>query len=192
MPDPTPAEQPGQATGRIRDWNGFAAVVATFVGLLALLVSAYTAHVQRQQVRAQVWPYLRVVNDDPRQAIEVLNKGVGPALVQGVQLWIDGRPQRNWDAALQTLGIPPHGYQNSTLTGNVLSPGEQVTWILIRDPAMYLRFRDAYRTRVSLDACFCSTLGDCWVYSRRPSGNRPEQQDVPRCPSIPPAAMFND
>src|SRR6266487_4952730 len=34
------------------------AVIATLVGLCALCVSAYTAYVQRQQVRAAVWPIL--------------------------------------------------------------------------------------------------------------------------------------
>lgn len=187
-----PAVQPDDGTGRTRDWSGFAAVVATLVGLLALVVSGYTAHIQRQQVRAQVWPYLLVSNDDPRQAIEVLNKGVGPALVRGVQVWIDGRPQRSWNAALRTLGIPPHGYQNSTLNDNVLSPGEQMTWIRIANPDMYLRFRAAYRSRIGVAACFCSTLGDCWVYSHRTPGGRPEQHDVKQCPASSPDAMFSD
>jgi hypothetical protein len=34
------------------------AIIATLVGLCALCVSAYTAYVQRQQVRAAVWPIL--------------------------------------------------------------------------------------------------------------------------------------
>jgi hypothetical protein len=34
------------------------AVIATFVGFLALCVSGYTAYMQRQQVRAAVWPIL--------------------------------------------------------------------------------------------------------------------------------------
>jgi hypothetical protein len=67
-----------------------------------------------------------------------------------------------------------------------------VTWIRIADPAMYLRFRDAYRTRIGVEACFCSTLGDCWVYSHREPGSRPEQHDVPQCPVTSPDAMFND
>ena len=186
------AADPGTAATTKRDWDALAAVIATFVGLLALLVSGYTAHIQRQQVRAQVWPYLLVGNDDPRQALEVLNKGVGPAMVQGVQVLIDGKPQRSWNAALRTLGIPPHGYQNSTLNGNVLSPGEQVTWLRIADPAMYLRFRDAYRTRLSVSACFCSTLGDCWVYHDRTPGNRPEHHEVTQCPATAPDVAFND
>ena len=90
------------------------------------------------------------------------------------------------------LDIPPHGYQNSTLEGNVLSPGEQVTWIRIADQAMYLRFRDAYRTRLGVEACFCSTLGDCWVYSHRNPGGRPEQRDVAQCPASSAGVMFDD
>ncbi len=43
---------------RRRDGSGLAAVIAAFVGLLALCVSGYTAYLQRQQVRAQVWPYI--------------------------------------------------------------------------------------------------------------------------------------
>ena len=42
-----------------RNWDASAAVIAAFIGLLALLLSAYTAHLQRTQVRAQVWPALQ-------------------------------------------------------------------------------------------------------------------------------------
>jgi hypothetical protein len=33
-------------------------VIATLIGLLAVSVAAYTAYMQRQQVRAAVWPIL--------------------------------------------------------------------------------------------------------------------------------------
>ena len=66
------AAEPSDGSARTRDWNAFSAVVAVLVGLLALLVSGYTAHIQKEQVRAQVWPYLLVSNEDPRQAVEVL------------------------------------------------------------------------------------------------------------------------
>jgi hypothetical protein len=190
MTETIPSDNP-KISRKSRNWN-VSVVVGTLVGLLALMVSSYTAVIQRQQVRAQVWPYLLASNDDPEQAIEVLNKGVGPALVRSVQVWIDGRPQRSWDAALQTLGIPPHGYQNSTLNENVLSAGEQITWIRIAERSTYLRFRDAYRTRIGMAVCFCSTLGDCWVYSRRTPGNRPEQKQVGQCPVVASQAAFAD
>jgi hypothetical protein len=34
-------------------------VIATFIALLAVCVAGYTAYMQRQQVRAAVWPILR-------------------------------------------------------------------------------------------------------------------------------------
>jgi hypothetical protein len=37
-----------------RDWDAYAAVIASFIGLLALSVSGYTAYVQRQQLRGAV------------------------------------------------------------------------------------------------------------------------------------------
>jgi uncharacterized membrane protein YebE (DUF533 family) len=42
-----PVAKPG------RKWDAYAAVIASFIGLLALAGSGYTAYVQRQQVRAQ-------------------------------------------------------------------------------------------------------------------------------------------
>ena len=42
----------------MRRASRYDAVIATFVGFLALCVSGYTAYVQRQQVRAAVWPIL--------------------------------------------------------------------------------------------------------------------------------------
>jgi len=42
----------------MRRASRYDAVIATLVGFCALCVSAYTAYVQRQQVRAAVWPIL--------------------------------------------------------------------------------------------------------------------------------------
>lgn len=49
------------------NWDAVAAIIAAFIGLLALLVGGYTAYIQRQGVqteitgvRAQVWPYLEI------------------------------------------------------------------------------------------------------------------------------------
>ena len=41
-----------------RGASRYDAVIATLVGFCALRVSGYTAYVQRQQVRAAVWPWL--------------------------------------------------------------------------------------------------------------------------------------
>jgi hypothetical protein len=174
-----------------------AAVVAALIGLLALFVSGYTAYIQRQQVRAQVWPWLVAGNNDLEHSIEVLNKGAGPAIVRSAQVFVDGKPERSWDAVIDALGIPkPHPFQQSTINPNVLTPGERVTVIKFPDEELWKRFRAEATNRVWMNICFCSSLDDCWMYSdRRPVGYKVTTQlvnPVGRCPRLADDEVFNN
>ena len=175
---------------RGRDWDAVAAVVATLVGLLALLVSGYTAYVQRQQVRAQVWPYLLVGWSGNERSFVVLNKGTGPAIVRSVQVWVDNRPQPDWDHVLSALGTPDPDAGTSTVSNNVLSPGETVKMITM-DQGTYRRFFGAAHSRLGWEVCFCSTLGDCWIHSKRVPGQR-FKAEPSSCPAVPAAQAFKD
>jgi hypothetical protein len=78
-----------------RGASRYDAVIATFVGLLALCVSAYTAYIQRQQVRATVWPILEFdSSNSPDIHFTLANKGVGPALIRHVMVKVDDKPVR--------------------------------------------------------------------------------------------------
>lgn len=87
-----PMLQSAHGARRRREWE-LGAIIAALIGLLALFVSGYTAFVQREQVRAQVWPHLLIGYSDPARELAVLNKGVGPALVKSVEITVDGKPQ---------------------------------------------------------------------------------------------------
>ncbi|MGH8172360.1 MAG: hypothetical protein ACREPX_04390 [Rhodanobacteraceae bacterium] len=176
------------AVPRRRSWDAWAAIVASLIGLLALGVSGYTAYVQRQQVRAQVWPWLVAGNEDNDHSVAVYNKGVGPAIVRSVQIFVDGRPQTDWDTVLDALGIGrPHEYEQATINPNVLSPGEHVTMIRFSDDAVWKTFRKTAVERMAMDICFCSTLDECWMYSDRPGreqgqhGARESDRAMPAC-----------
>jgi len=177
-----------------RKWDGVAAVIAALVGLLALFVSGYTAYIQHQQVRAQVWPYLEAGNDDGNRSIYVYNKGVGPAIVKSVQVRIDGKPQTTWANVLIALGVPPHDYVQSTLNPGVISAGEQVRAIGIKDEERWKAFRNGAVERMTMDICFCSTLDECWMYSdQHPVGYKGITQlvrPVDQCPRLPEAEIF--
>lgn len=179
-----------------RRWDGVAAIIAACVGLLALVVSGYTAYIQRQQVRAQVWPYLEAGNDDGNHAIFVYNKGVGPAIVKSAQVFIDGKPQTNWANVLAALGLPPHNYVQSTLNPNVISPGEQVRVIGFFDDEHWKVFRSGAVDRMTMNICYCSTLDECWMYSDpHPVGYKSIAQlvrPIDRCPNLPDAEVFNN
>src|SRR5690349_5047501 len=81
--------------------------IATFIAVLAVCVAGYTAYMQRQQVRAAVWPILEFDSSNgPDIHFTVSNKGVGPAIIRHVIVKVDGRPARNWNEVLDKLTGP--------------------------------------------------------------------------------------
>ncbi len=112
------------------------AVIATLVGLCALCVSAYTAYVQRQQVRAAVWPILEFDSSNaPDIHFTLANKGVGPAIIRHVIVRVDGQQVRNWKEALgRILGPGEHLFSESDMSGHVFAAGESMTPLTPRDP----------------------------------------------------------
>jgi hypothetical protein len=94
------------------------AIIATLVGLCALCVSAYTAYVQRQQVRAAVRPILEFDSSNGPIQFILANKGVGPAIIRHVILKVDGQPVRNWKG----------GTRENTGTWGASGFGERHEW----------------------------------------------------------------
>jgi len=194
---PSDESQVAGAQRAIR-WDALAAIIASLVGLLALIVAGYTAYIQRQQVRAQVWPYLISGNNDLTQSLVVNNKGVGPAVVRTVQLWINGKPQSDWNRVVANMGLPPHQFFQATINHDVLSPGEELQIIRFPDKALWQRFKAAASNRMAMDICFCSTLGECWISSNKNLIEPPSMplqlkvEAVDRCPQLPPAEVFNN
>lgn len=177
---------------RTRSWDALAAVLAALIGFLALLVSGYTAYVQRQQVRAQVWPYLLTANYDTESAVKLLNKGVGPAIVRSMRVWVDGKPQATWRAVAAALGVEKTvALRTSTISDNVVSGGEVVPMLVFSDYEAYRRFRNESARRVDLEICYCSTLGDCWLYGGREKA-KALQASVDRCPVPAASELFSD
>ena len=110
-------------------------VIATFVGFLALCISGYTAHVQRQQVRAAVWPILEFDSANGPIHFVLANKGVGPAIIKNVIVKVDGEPVRNWKEALEKiLGPGEHLGMESDMSGHVFAAGESVSVFTPHDP----------------------------------------------------------
>ena len=178
---------------RRRNWDAVAAIVAALIGFLALVVSGYTAYIQRQQVRAQVWPYLILTNYDDKRSLDVFNKGVGPAIVRTARVRVDGKAQPDWRHVLDALGVPkPHAFNLSTIHVAVLSPNDEHQMIAFVDEAPYRAFRDAAFKRMQTDLCYCSTLGECWTYSDSVFGNAPDLKSVDECPALPPGEEFQD
>lgn len=151
--------------------------VATFIGLLALAVSAYTAYVQRQQARAQVMPILQFgTSNMPHLMVLVDNKGVGPALIKHVVVTVDGEAQPDWHHVLgKLMGPGTHHFSESDIHQLTLSANETVTILtpyddkgqplLVGAPGSPSALFDEGRLHIGIEVCYCSTLNDCWILS---------------------------
>jgi len=178
----------------MRGASRYDAVIATLVGLLALCVSSYTAYMQRQQVRAAVWPILECDSSNaPDIHWTLSNKGVGPAIIRHVVVRVDGEPVRNWNEVLEKLlGPGKHPGSESDMNGHVLSPGESMTVFTPFSPEakpiafdksnpLFVKMNDD-RFRVTVEICYSSTLGENWTV--RAGGTSPSvTTQTNRCPT---------
>jgi len=158
-----------------RGASRYDAIVATFVGICALCVSGYTAYMQRQQVRAAVWPILQFNSSNaPDIHFTLANKGVGPAIIQHIIVKVDDQPVRNWHEALNVLlGPGEHHGSESDMSGSVVAAGESMIVLAPfdsngkpftsgRSDAEWDTMNKA-RARVRVEICYCSALGECWT-----------------------------
>jgi hypothetical protein len=150
-------------------------VIATVVGLLALCVSGYTAYMQRQQVRAAVWPILEFNSSNaPDIHFTLANKGVGPAIIRNVVVRVDDQPMRNWNEVFEKLlGPGEHHGSETDMSNHVLSAGESMDVLTPfgadANPIKFDRSNllwaklDKDRFRVTVEICYSSALGECWI-----------------------------
>jgi hypothetical protein len=177
-----------------RSASRYDAVIATFVRFLALCVSGYTAYMQRQQVRAAVWPILEFDSSNaPDIHFTLSNKGVGPAIIRHVIVRVDGQPVRNWREAFEKiLGPGEHLGSESDMNGYVFAAGESRTVFSPHDsennPLNFDKSNPLWvkmnkdRLRVTAEICYCSTLGECWIL--RAGGLTPgTTTETRRCPA---------
>jgi hypothetical protein len=175
--------------------------IATFVGFLALIVSAYTAYEQHLQVRAQVWPILEITMGNSPLAVHLANKGVGPAIVRDAVVRLDGAPVKDWDELLvKLLGPGEHALYWNSINARIIAAGE--TFDLVRpkaDDGSDLHVGKGQtlanaiweaRSRYTIELCYCSTLDECWRLVTKAT-EPPVTTPTRRCPPLS-AASFHD
>jgi hypothetical protein len=173
--------------------NRYETVIATFIAFLAVGVAGYTAYMQRQQVRAAVWPILEFDSSNGPIRFALANKGVGPAIIKHVSVRVDEQPVKNWAEVLEKiLGPGYHPGEESDMSGRVVAAGESMNVFTPHDEAqnpipfdksnpLWAKL-DAGRSRVMVEICYCSTLGECWTL--RAGGMSPgTTTQIDHCPT---------
>ena len=167
------------------------------MGLGVLLISAISLWVavsanrtQERMLAASVWPSLMYGTSnispegEPQIALDLLNRGIGPARIRWAELSYDGQPVRNFRDLLQTCcnHTGEIGSFTSGLQRRVLGADE---WIqIVRVPREGISDTlweqlDQGRHKIRLKACYCSVLDDCWLLD----SDTDEAEPVSQCPA---------
>ncbi len=173
------------------DWDRITAISAVFIGLVAVAVSAYTAILQREQIRAQVWPRLLMYNAGKAAEFRIANKGVGPAVIRSVRVTVDGKPVSDWNQALERLQLQDPGQGYSSLNGLVLSAGEDMDYLKPSSPEKFIEIRRHAGKRLGIKLCYCSVLNECWTTQTYGESAEDVQREVAHCPAPSPQEFGN-
>jgi hypothetical protein len=103
-------------------------------------------------------------NDDVWKLV-VSNRGVGPANVKRMRVFVDGTPAPTWLAAEKAL-LPGAAVTigSTRMVVGTLSPGQEIDAFLVSNERLALGMFLA-RRRLAVELCYCSTLDDCWIAS---------------------------
>lgn len=160
---------------------GFAAVL---ISVCAVAVGGYEAYLQRKHDRAQVWPHLELTLTSATTGAElqVINAGIGPAVVRSVNVLVDGRPTSGWqDVFNSMLNHQPARYRTSTIRERVLRAGEQVTLVALPRAELPPDL-PARLGRIGIEVCYASVYGEIWKLTSHGLGGRSEWSEGGRCP----------
>ena len=176
------------------------AISAVFISLISLLLALQHGRAMEKMVEMSSWPYVSIdystMTRDarPRISMEILNSGVGPAMVESVEVFYRDVPQPNPKALIRAMlkvTDPARSMDvlQSDVIDTVLSAREsRVLFDVLLDRFTPEEYQTLRREAVELNwqVCYCSVFEECSVLDGRKAAPRPER--VKACPV--PKVMF--
>jgi len=169
-----------------------ASILAILVSVVSLGVALSSNRTQEKLLAASSWPALEAGtgnrSDDGIDVITLVlgNNGVGPARLRGVQVFYKGTFAGDARGLLKQccgLGDNPFNDVTSGTRGRVLKAGDQIILMALpketNGDELWKRFNRA-RFDVTVGACYCSVLDDCWIFD----STRMDPEPVRSCPAL--------
>jgi hypothetical protein len=179
------------------------AVSAVFISLVSLFLAIQHGRVMERMVEASTWAFVTVdfanadpVTFEPHTRLVMVNKGVGPAKIESLELFYNGAavpgPRTLLDAILKPGAAGrTHGFVISDIHGIVLSAKEELDFLDFKVAAYT---PDEYKAlalampRLDFKVCYCSVLDECSTVDTREHARHPVT--VKSCPV--PQVLYDD
>jgi hypothetical protein len=174
-------------------------ISAVAISLTSLLLAIGNGDAMKRLVQANSWPFVSVgfsngdETGDRFLRFEAKNNGIGPAKVQTLEVFYNGKPMSDPRMLiLAILGPAANGvripYRDSALVGEVLSPRELKYILTVSDkhigPANLERLSSEARN-VGIRTCYCSVFDECWIFDGASRISPPRSVKVCPVPKIP-------
>jgi hypothetical protein len=180
VPMPEAEHQQHHQTGH-RGLDIVLGVSAVVISMISMFLAIQHGRVMEKMVQASTWPYVEAGystgNSDgsPHVTVWVINKGVGPARVDSVEVFYEGVAQSDPQELLRSILKPSDPSRHfrviqSDVIQGVLSSRELVNVVDLDprdyDPADYSRVQKAIQ-KLQMRVCYCSVLEECSVIDTR-------------------------
>lgn len=174
-PEPTGANpkivtETSQKKRPIMNWERAIAALALALSVTAILVSLLEVSTVRSHVKATVWPHLSLDTQtgSTGTAIQLKNKGVGPALVQDIVMTLDGKVMTNIETAIiDTIGagklLQDGTYTETDVINQVVAAGETIDIFAIRASVETDELMRIWSSQLDIQMCYCSIQEECWT-----------------------------
>ena len=184
----------------MRHWVDMAmGASAIIISIVSLFLALEDGNAMKQLVQANSWPYVapefstQTEDGAARFKMYLINKGVGPAKVETLEVFFDGKPQlgpRHLIAAMIGPDGMNHAHKLATsdIVGSVLSTRETVDFLSAMPETFAPEQNEQMRAAVSkldIRVCYCSVFDECWLIGGPGASAKPKLVKVCERPKVP-------
>jgi hypothetical protein len=168
-------------------------ISAVSISFISLFLAIANGRAMERLVQSNSWPFVMIgpSNADPDGTphihLDIMNKGVGPARIETIEVEYDGKtissPRALLNALLDRTTAPPHPRMLvSNIVHGVLAAKERISFVDLKSEDLstedYAAITAGLR-KVDFLACYCSVFDECWMADSRKT--RPAKVKV--CPA---------
>ncbi|MFM7856068.1 MAG: hypothetical protein ACKO96_30145 [Flammeovirgaceae bacterium] len=150
-----------------RDVGLWIGVMAIIINIITVSVYMYQARIMQEQQHASAWPYLEWLPsfNEETYFIEISNNGIGPAIINNVDINWNGKHFTDIDSVFQhAFGTSYFPHITSTVLNRVLPAGKSIRLVQVNDAKWANKvFAEFRKSTFSMNLCYASIYGDTWL-----------------------------
>ncbi|GGW76405.1 hypothetical protein [Alteromonas halophila] len=138
------------------------ALSAIVTSVVAVVVSIYSAYVDRSYARASVWPSIMIAQSHLGSHLKyvVINQGTGPALIKYARIGTSSNYYPTWRALITDAGFANASYTQAHISSGVVRASQEIVAFETRNEDLITALDNVL---VNAEICYCSIYEECWI-----------------------------